>query len=135
MYFPDVFASFLPPDTQTSEAELTLLREANRKKLEHFVYVFLGTVHRSQEVRNTVYCTPGSVKSVLHAESLMPKLSAGDDTSQMDAMFVSVSSELLKKTSRAATTNSNLSLIGSTSLLQLQAGLAAGCSIDRPIRR
>ena len=120
MYLPDVFASLLPPAAHTSEAELTLLREANRKKLEHYVYVVLGTIHRSQEVRNTVHRAPGSVKSVLHAESLMPKLTAGDDTNQMDAMFVSVSSELLKKTSRAATTNSNLSLIGSTSLLQLQ---------------
>ena len=41
MYLLDVFASLLPPATQTSEAELILLREANRKKLEHFVYVFL----------------------------------------------------------------------------------------------
>ena len=67
--------------------------------MEHFVYVFLGTIHKFQEVRNTVYRAPGSVKSVLHAESLMPKLTAGDDTNQMDAMFVSGSSELLKKTS------------------------------------
>ena len=123
MYLPDVFASLLPPGAHTLEAELTLLREANRKKLEHFVYVFLGTIHKSQEVSNTVlHRAPGLVKSVLHAKSLMPKLSAGDDTNQMDAMFVSVSSELLKKTSRASTTvaNNNLTLIGSTSLQQLQ---------------
>ena len=122
MYLPDVFASLLPPGAHTSEVELTLLREANRKKLEHFVYVFLGTIHKSQEVRNTVYRAPGLVKSVLHAESLMPRLTAGDDVNQMDAVFVSVSSELLKKTSRASTTaaNNNLTLIGSTSLQQLQ---------------
>ena len=37
----------------------------------------------------------------------MSKLTAGVDTNQMDAMFVSVSSELLKKTSRASTTAAN----------------------------
>ena len=62
MYLPDVFVSLLPPGAHTSEAELTLLREANQKKLEHFVYVFLGTIHKSQEVRNTVHRAPGSAE-------------------------------------------------------------------------
>ena len=87
---------YCPPSlTPLTEADRILLREANRTKMEHFIYVFLGTIHKSQEVWNTgVYYrapAPGSVKSVLHAEILMPpKLSAGDDTNQMDAIFVSV---------------------------------------------
>ena len=59
MYLPGLFSSLQA--ATTAEPAQGLITEADhRTKLQHFIHVRLGTIHKSQEVRNTVCRAPAS---------------------------------------------------------------------------
>ena len=68
---------------------------------ENLLFELLANTYKSQATRNLVFRSPEEAKAVLYAEKMLPKVAAEVNKDRLSSAFSSMSTDLLKKTSRS----------------------------------
>ena len=107
-YAPTIFSSLTSDFDSVAEVKYQLAK--GREALDNFLYLLIiGTANRSQVVRSTIFRVPTQSQQILHAEAMMPKISADPLSNKLDLLLTSENVDLLKKTSRVSTTAASAS--------------------------
>ena len=101
-YAPIIFSSLVTADFD-SVAGVKYQLAKGREALDNLLFILIGTANRSQVVRSTIYRVPTQSQQILHAEAMMPKISADPLSNKLDLLLTSKNVDLLKKTSRVST--------------------------------
>lgn len=107
LYAPVIFSSLTADFDSVAGIKCQLAK--GREALDNLLFVLTGTANRSQVVRSTIYRVPTQSQQILHAEAMMPKISADPLSNRLDVLLTSENVDLLKKTSRVSTTAASAS--------------------------
>ena len=86
-YAPTIFSSLTSDFDSVAEVKYQLAK--GREALDNLLYLLICTANRSQVVRSTIFRVPTQSQQILHAEAMMPKISADPLSNKLDLLLTS----------------------------------------------